>query len=150
MAPAVELHFRAAVARPLDDVVAVLRGGPAWLPGYEERDGHPTAELEVEEAGRRIGRRVRVELGSVQRFAYGVTLQVGWEAEQRAALYPRLEGHLRIEQPPGSACQLRFDGRYRPPGGRLGAAADRAVLHRLAEASVRSFVVRVARRLEEA
>ena len=42
---------------------------------------------------------------------------------------------------------FRLDADYLPPAGRLGAAADRAVLHRLADAAVAGFLDRVAARL---
>lgn len=45
--------------------------------------------------------------------------------------------------------QLALRGSYRPPLGALGRAADRALLHRIAEASVKGFVDRIARALEE-
>lgn len=43
--------------------------------------------------------------------------------------------------------QLAINVRYQPPLGRLGALADRALLNRVAEASIKDFMDRVAERL---
>jgi hypothetical protein len=74
------------------------------------------AELTFDPAGKRIRRRMRVSVGSVQRFGYGVTLQLEWEAVEDRLLYPRFDGVVRIEQQGSGRCQLRLDGHYRPPG----------------------------------
>ncbi|MDQ6900189.1 MAG: hypothetical protein M3072_11890 [Candidatus Dormibacteraeota bacterium] len=75
----------------------------------------------------------------MQRFGYGVTVQLGWEAVEHPQLYPRFEGVLRLEQQGSGRCQLRLEGHYRPPGGELGAALDRALMRRVAQATVHDF-----------
>jgi hypothetical protein len=127
---------------------ARLREGPEkWLPGYQTDGDAITGELAYEQGGSRIRRRVDVHLGPVQHFAYGVTLHIRWKAAHHAGLYPELEGHLRLERRQPSGSTVRFDARYRPPGGRLGAAADLALMHHVAESSARDFLARVAERL---
>jgi predicted RNA-binding protein with PIN domain len=49
-----------------------------------------------------------------------------------------------MERGEPGVCRLRFDARYVPPAGRLGASVDRAVMYRVAEATVDDFVDRVA------
>ena len=139
-----ELHLERVLDAPYEKLEPVLRAGPErWLPGYEQEDGSILCELSYEQGGSRIRRRIEVSLGPVQRFAYGVTLRVQWKAARHAELYPELEGHLRLERREPTGCSLRFDARYRPPGGRLGASVDRAVMHHVAESSVRDFLDRV-------
>ncbi|MBO0703315.1 MAG: hypothetical protein J2P38_10310, partial [Candidatus Dormibacteraeota bacterium] len=75
---------------------------------------------------------------------YGVTVRVEWKGAEHPRLYPALEGHLRLERQQPAGCRLRFDARYDPPAGRLGAAADRALMHRVAQSSVADFTDRVA------
>jgi hypothetical protein len=43
--------------------------------------------------------------------------------------------------------QLAISARYEPPLGALGRAIDRAVLHRVAEATIKDFLDRVAERI---
>ena len=44
--------------------------------------------------------------------------------------------------------QLSISARYRPPMGPLGRALDKAMLHRVAEATIKDFLDRVGERLE--
>lgn len=143
-----ELQIERVVERPYEPLEAALREGPErWLPGYRKEGELVSGELAYEQGGRRVRRRIAVEIAPVQRFAYGVTVHVRWKAAQHAALYPWLEGHLRLERRPPSGSTLRFSARYQPPGGRVGAAADTALMHHVAEASVSDFVAGVAERL---
>ena len=145
MAESFELHLARDVAAPYDEAVEVLRSGPErWLPGFERDGGRVTGQLAFDQVGRRLARRVEVTLGSVQPFAYGVTVRLEWKGARRPQLYPRLDGHLRLERGLASGSRLRFDARYVPPAGGLGASLDRAVMHRVAAATVNDFLDRVA------
>ena len=145
MSRGVELHLEKELDQPFGAVLEVLRAGPQhWLPSFAEEGGRVTSELAFEHARQRVRRRVEVVLGTVQRFAYGVTVRVQWAAAQHPQFYPRLEGHLRLERREPAGCRLRFDARYVPPAGRLGASVDRALMHRVAEVSVHDFLDRTA------
>jgi hypothetical protein len=140
-----ELHLERVLDQPYGELESALRAGPeGWLPGVQRQGDELTAELAYVQAGSRISRRIEIDVGPVQRFAYGVTVHVRWKAARHAELYPELDGHLRLERRRPSGCNLRLDARYAPPGGRLGAAADRALMHHVAESSVRDFLDRVA------
>lgn len=148
MSDAPELHLERQLDTPYDSADAVLRRGPeAWLPGYEARGDKVTGELAFRQAGRRVGRRIEIEVGPVQLFAYGVTVHIEWRAADLAELFPTLDGHLRLERGQPSGALLRLAARYRPPGGRVGATADRALLHHVAESSVEDFLDRIAEKL---
>jgi maltose/moltooligosaccharide transporter len=143
-----ELHLERTIDGSLGPVVSALRAGPQeWLPDFREENGQPTTELRVDEAGQRVVRRVRLTLGTVQPSDRAVTVSVRWEAAQSPQLYPRLDGVLRIEEQDGH-CQVRFDARYVPPAGRLGAAVDRVLMGRVARASVGEFFDRLTARLD--
>lgn len=144
MAENPELHFSRGLTVAYDAALRVLRAGPeAWLPAVEHRERDLTMRLRWS----RVSRLAVVRTGSVQPFAYGVSVRVEWEDAQHPALYPRLEGHLRVEHDPDGSCRLRFDARYAPPARALGGSADRALLHRIARASTEAFVDGVAERL---
>jgi hypothetical protein len=143
-----ELHLERTIDRALEPVLSALRAGPQeWLPEFREEQGQPTSELRVDEAGQRVVRRVRVTLGTVQRFDHSASIPVGWEAAQNPQLYPRLNGDLRVEERDAGHVQVRFDARYLPPAGRVGAAVDRILMGRVARASVGDFFDRLTARL---
>lgn len=148
VADPIELHLHRLIKRPYETVEARLAGGPErWLPGFAFSRGRVTGELSYEQAGALIRRRIEVHVGPVQRFAYGVTVQVGWKGAQHPELYPQLDGHLRLEPQQPTGTTLRFDARYTPPAGRLGATINRAVMHRVAESTVDGFLTRVVEQL---
>lgn len=148
MSERLELHLTRELTTPYEVASQVLQAGPGrWLPGFEQQEDHITARLALESGGRRVGRRVEVHLGRVQPFAYGLSVRLEWQDARRPSLYPRLEGHLRAERGEGERCRLRFDAGYTPPAGAIGGSVDRAVLHRVAEASVKDFFDAVADRL---
>lgn len=148
MSERLELHLARELSTSYEVASEVLQAGPQrWLPGFEQHQDHITARLALGTAGRRMGRRVEVHLGRVQPFGYGLSVRLEWQDARRPALYPRLEGHLRAERGEEGRCRLRFDAAYTPPAGPLGGSADRAVLHRVAEATVGDFFDTVAARL---
>lgn len=141
-----ELHLSRVIPGPIEELERRLRAGPEkWIPGFRREGDRLTGELGYEQAGARISRRIEVRVGPVQRFAYGVTVQVGWKAARHPELYPGLDGHLRLEHSQESGSTLRLDARYRPPGGRVGATVDRALMHHVAESSVTEFLAGVAK-----
>jgi hypothetical protein len=77
----------------------------------------------------------------------GTTTTVGvrWEATGIAGrAFPVLDANLTLTPDQQQAAILSLHGTYRPPGGQIGAELDRAVLHHLAQATLRSFLTRVA------
>ena len=72
-----------------------------------------------------------------------------WEANQGTWLFPRLDADMGLAPIGDGICQLWLDGTYKPPLGRTGQFLDQALLHRVAESTVRGFLIRVARSLEE-
>ncbi|MFQ5967685.1 MAG: hypothetical protein ACE5MI_08750 [Acidimicrobiia bacterium] len=71
-------------------------------------------------------------------------LSLSWTATGPTALFPRMDADLMIEPLGPHATQLTFQGSYVPPLGPAGRLLDRWVLHRVAEASVKNLVDRVA------
>jgi hypothetical protein len=60
---------------------------------------------------------------------------------------PSFDGELGLHVQRDGRITLILDGRYRPPGGALGAAADAALLHRVARGTTERFLEDVAARL---
>ena len=76
-----------------------------------------------------------------------VSLPINWTATGPTSLFPRMEADLIIEPLGPDLTQLTFQGSYTPPFGAPGLLLDRWALHRVAEASVKNLVDRVANAL---
>ena len=73
-----------------------------------------------------------------------VVLSISWTATGPTALFPRMDADLILEPLGPELSQLSLQGSYTPPFGAPGLVLDRWVLHRVAEASVKNLVDRVA------
>lgn len=91
-----------------------------------------------------------VELEIKDRYAGPdqAVLALSWIATGATALFPRMEADLKIEPLGRDLTQLSLEGSYEAPMGAPGAVLDRWALHRVAEASVKNLVDRVAQDLE--
>jgi hypothetical protein len=139
----VRVPFEAATAR-LDNLINrdALHG--ASEAAYE---GGLATVLRVGPFGgtRGLSKLVRVRfLEPVQRGAT-VTIPLRWEATGAAGeLFPVLDADLILARDGADRARLALAGSYRPPFGRTGAALDRAIMHRLATATIRSLLESVA------
>src|SRR5215469_15387754 len=78
-----------------------------------------------------------------------MTLGLRWEATGIAGgLFPVLDGDLTLTRIDDDTTQLRFVASYRPPLGHLGAGLDKAILSKVAEATVRALLRNIASALE--
>ena len=158
LAAAVAVDDSVHVELPAASVAARLRGEAAWLaPLAGEADGE-VASVHGESARVRVGpggpawlgKLVAVRLGEPSGDDEDLAVPILWEATGASGLFPRLDGELRLRVVDADRSELRLTGRYRPPLGRAGHAIDEALLARVARATVRSFLRRVARAIEEA
>jgi hypothetical protein len=96
-----------------------------------------------------VSKLVRVQARELSGTDEAAGLALRWEATGvGGGLFPVLDADLRLA-PDGAGAVLSLAGAYRPPLGSLGQALDRAVLHRVAAATVRSFLARVAAQLAD-
>ena len=72
-----------------------------------------------------------------------------WRATGAAGLFPSLEADLEIGTLGPGRTQVAISARYTPPLGAVGKAIDRAVLFRIAEATLKDFLDNVATALTE-
>jgi hypothetical protein len=154
---------------PAQAVEDTLLGSPAeWLPAIanqaEQHGQGLLAQVQVEVGvslggngaagaggGHRVTRRVEVELGPVLRYPSRTTLALRWRPLGRtgSTLLPDLDADLEIGPLGPERTQLSLSGSYHPPLGQFGRLADRMVMHRVAEATVKDFLDRVGRALLE-
>jgi hypothetical protein len=77
-----------------------------------------------------------------------MTVGLRWEAVGAAGgLFPVLDANIGISPAAAGTARLSLAGSYRPPMGRLGAGLDRAIMHRVAAATMRSLLGSVAEAL---
>ncbi len=115
------------------------------------------AKLNVTIAGFDVGRNVVVHVLKANRHATppghiadrATEFEIEWHAEKAAALFPAMRASLTVYPLSRDETQLQLRGEYDPPGGIFGTVADRLVGHRIAEASVHTFLDALARRMNE-
>ncbi len=95
-----------------------------------------------------VAKVVRLEVGEPVGEDETMLLPIVWKATGTPGLFPRMEAEVVLAELGPVLTQLSLRGSYRPPLGPLGRVLDRALLHRVAEASVKGFVDRVARTIE--
>lgn len=132
----------------LDEIEQILAADPRrWLPGLARDANHRGDELLAEVGfgeGVRVKREVAVELGPPIRSSTKTILPLRWEAAAHPNLFPALDADLELAPLGSSRTQLAMSARYVPPLGALGRAIDRAVLSRVAEATLKDFLDGVA------
>lgn len=92
-----------------------------------------------------ISKLVRVQVCGLAGTADTAGLAIRWEAAgSSSAAFPVLDADLRLTPAGDQLTLLTLTGSYRPPFGRAGEAVDRAVMHRVATATVRNFLASMA------
>jgi len=124
---------------------AEMLAGPAR--DAESRGDRLLAEIGCGASPARISTRVELCVGQPIRFPSKTVLPVSWRPASLETLIPSLDADIEFGELGPGRTQLSISARYTPPLGSLGRALDRALLHRVAEATVKDFLDRVAERL---
>lgn len=135
------LEVSFAVAR--ERLVQLTEGG-ALISASEDAYGSGTPDLtRVGAAG--LSKLVRVQLRELAWTDRSAGLAIRWEATgPGSGLFPVLDADLRLASAGDQITLLTMAGVYRPPLGPLGEALDRAILRRVADATIRNFAVWIA------
>ena len=84
---------------------------------------------------------MHVQFRDLEHRADVAVLTIRWQATGVAGgLFPVLDADITLMPDGETAALLGLNGVYGPPAGAIGAALDRAVLHRIATATARSFL----------
>jgi hypothetical protein len=143
------VRYYADLARPFEDVEPHLLDEPGrWLPGIfeaaEDRGTRLLADVGFDVGhDRRVEKRVEIRIDDAYRIPGKTTLPIAWSATGSEHLFPSLEGDLELAALGARRSQLSISARYRPPLGLVGQALDRALMHRVAEATLKDFLDRV-------
>ena len=95
-----------------------------------------------------VRKRVQIDLGAPYARGEGTVVPLSWWVAGAQRLFPTLDADLEIMPLGPDQAMLTLMGRYEPPLGAVGRRMDRLVMHRIAEACVRSFLHRTAANLE--
>ena len=145
---AVDLDFPTAKAR----LALLMRGD--WLEGLSQ-DAYAeglSGQVRVGPFGpvRGLSKLVTVRLLDPLPHDDIVVVPVRWEATgPMGRLFPVLDANLTLGEASDGNAVLRFAGVYRPPMAGVGEELDQLVLHRVASATVRSLLHRLARMMAE-
>ena len=95
-----------------------------------------------------VSKLVRVQVRELSWTDKSGGLALRWEATGAGgALFPVLDADLTLTDFGARGTLVALAGVYRPPLGLVGQALDRAVLHRIAVATIKDFLARVAAEL---
>ena len=139
-----QLEISFAVAR---DRLRQLAEAGALLGSSEDAYDHATTGLQrVGVPG--LSKLVRVQVRELAWTDRSVGLAIRWEASgPGGGLFPVLDADITMAPFGEQVTLLALAGAYRPPLGAMGAALDRAILHRVASATIRAFLAQVAGRI---
>lgn len=134
-----DLSFLLACAR----LRAFARDGLLNSASDDAYDAEVTGLMRVGPAG--FSRLVRVQFRDLPERANAAGLALRWEVTgPGGALYPVLDADVELIGAGPQTTWLTLAGAYRPPLGALGEALDRAILHRVAGATIHRFLGRIA------
>lgn len=91
-----------------------------------------------------VTRKIHLVIGVAEIHAGGLVFPVQWTVNGASMLFPSLEADLWLTKVGFDKTRLTLKGNYRPPLGTLGRIADRALLGRVAEATVADWMDRLA------
>lgn len=93
---------------------------------------------------------VEILLGQPMDRSGSVIIPMDWKATGVGALFPVMSADLVLQPLGPGLVEVIFRGSYQPPLKGLGRLLDRAVLHRVAEASAKAFLDQLCRAIEDA
>ena len=105
-----------------------MRVGPTWASGL-------------------VTREVNVTLWPPRERGFALARSLTWTPTDWQFLFPLLEGDLELAPLGPDQCRISLAATYTPALGRFGVQVDRALLHRVAASTVRSFLTQMATKL---
>lgn len=131
---------------PVEAVSASLAAGPGkWLPRF---DGPEHANVGPQIAGLGFRKKVVIEIGEPLIAGDWITVPVTWQATFIKGLFPVMTGKVELVPVDPHTTRLTVSGMYQPPLGGLGKQLDDALMHKVAEATVRDLAESIAMRIE--
>ncbi|MDP9145248.1 MAG: hypothetical protein M3N43_11225 [Actinomycetota bacterium] len=129
----------AEVENRLDELRSDLK---SWA-GIAYRDGEEL-RTRVGPSEGRLAKEVRLEIGMAEIHRAGLVYPISWSATGAEILFPKLSADLTISHVGSHQTRITLEGTYETPLGSLGRVVDRVVLRKIADATVKAWVDRLA------
>lgn len=126
---------------------ALLEGPRKWFPRIGDKN---VSRVGVHVAGVPIRKRVTVELGEPVKTSTWTVIPLTWKATFPEKLFPEMTGKIELSPSDPDVTRLTVSGMYQPPLGSLGRQLDQALMHNVAEATVKELAESIAARLDKA
>ncbi|HEY4606025.1 MAG TPA: hypothetical protein VIH55_00135, partial [Acidimicrobiia bacterium] len=91
-----------------------------------------------------FAKEVQLEIGVAEIHRAGLVYPISWYATGAGVLFPRLSADLTVSHVGHEQTRLRLEGTYEPPLGPLGKVVDRVLLRKVADATVKAWIDRLA------
>lgn len=147
------IHDFVYIDSPARSVAELVLPGSAWL-GQAAAGAYQDGQNLLLRAGpgesSPVRKRVRISVGSARNRQDAVVVPIHWEATGVTGLFPVLDAELEFCPVGPEATQLSLWGTYDPPLDGFGIRLDHMIFHRVAEATVRSFLRKLADGLQAA
>ena len=129
---------------PVHSVSEVLTTDPAkWFPGLSGRK----ASVGIHVAGMPLQKKVSVEIGEPVKTSTWAVVPVTWKATFPERLFPVMTGKIEVAPVDKDETRMTVSGMYEPPLGKLGEQIDEALMHAVAEGTVKELAETIAKRL---
>jgi len=134
------------IDRPIDGCATTLARGPRrWFPRLGEKHEYAVGPRI---AGLPLRKRVTVEAGESLKAGQWTEMPITWKASFPEKLFPVMRGRVELAPIDGLTTRLTVSGMYEAPLGFVGRHLDEALMHRVADATVKELAESIAERLE--
>ena len=126
------------IRKPIQEVSDSLLESPAkWFP----------KSVGVHVAGIPVRKRVNVQFGEPVKLSTWAVVPISWQPTFGRKLFPVMNGKVDLAPVSKDETRLTVSGMYEPPLGKLGEQLDEALMHRVAEGTVRELAEQIASKL---
>ena len=129
------------IAHPIKSLSdAMLEDPSRWFP----------KSVGVHVAGVPVRKRVSIEFGEPVKTSTWAVIPISWKPTFARRLLPVMNGKVDLSPVSKEETRLTVSGMYQPPLGKLGEQLDEALMHNVAEGTVKELAELIAQRLEKA
>ncbi len=127
-----------------ESTAALAEAAPTWFPRLNSKS---RASVGVKVAGVPVRKRVNVTLGQPARAGDWTNVLVTWKATGPEQFFPVMNGRIELIPVEKEVTRLTVSGMYEPPLGKLGQQLDAALMHNVAEGTVKDLAESIAKKL---
>ena len=125
------------ITRSIDACTEALESAAhTWYPGLI---GGKDTLVGIHVAGVPLRKQVDVVFGTAVKEASWTSIPFTWKATGPAVLFPEMVGTVQLAPVDPTVTRLTVNGMYSAPLGRIGQEIDRAVMHRVADATIKEI-----------